>query len=80
MLWPPDNSNQEQVRIQHGGIPILGPGYEFTDKKDKFLVRIGAGYEFHLRGNWSIAPEFVFDYIENHTTVWMAGLALGYQF
>ena len=59
---------------------LAGPGYEFTDKKDKFLVRVGAGYEFHLGGNWTLAPECILDYIETDTTVWIARLALGYEF
>ena len=64
-----------------GGLRFFaGPGYEFTDKKDEFLVRVGLGYEFHLGGKWTLAPEMMFDYVESDTTIWLAGLVLGYEF
>jgi hypothetical protein len=59
---------------------LAGPGYEFTDKKDKFLVRVGTGYEIQLNDRWSLAPEVMIDFIEKDTTIWMAGLAVIYQF
>jgi hypothetical protein len=59
---------------------FAGPGVEFTDTKDKFLVRIGTGYEFHFGDHWSLAPEIMIDYVEKDTTIWVGGLAVGYQF
>ena len=59
---------------------FAGPGYEFTDKKDKLLVRVGLGYEFQFNDHWRLAPEFMIDYVEKDTTIWLAGLALIYQF
>ena len=59
---------------------FAGPGYEFTETKDKALFRLGVGYEFHLRGNWNLAPELIADNIEGGATIWLAGIAIGYGF
>ena len=44
------------------------------------IDRLGAGYEFHLRGHFSLAPEFFVDLIESGENTWVAGVALGYEF
>lgn len=49
-------------------------------QKDKFLWRLGAGYEFKVGGHWSIAPEVLVDAIENGDNTWIAGVAIGYHF
>lgn len=59
---------------------FTGPGVEFTPKKDKFLLRLGAGYEFDLGGHWSLAPEVLVDLIETGAETWLFGLAIGYHF
>ncbi len=59
---------------------MLGPGVEFTPSKDKFAVRLGVGYEFHLPSHWSLAPEFFVDLIETGENTWVTGVALGYEF
>lgn len=59
---------------------FAGPGYEFTEKKNKWLFRLGGGYEFHLSGNWTLAPELVADFIETGAIVWLGGIAIGYGF
>ena len=48
--------------------------------KDKFLLRLGAGYEFHVGGHWSLAPELIVDALENGDTTWLTGVAIGYHF
>ena len=48
--------------------------------KDKFLLRLGAGYEFGLGAHWSLAPELIIDALENGDTTWLAGVAIGYHF
>jgi len=48
--------------------------------KDKFLWRLGAGYEFELGKHWSIAPELLVDVIETGDRTWIAGIAVGYHF
>lgn len=59
---------------------VAGPGMEFTPKKDKWALRIGAGYNFHLSDHWSLSPELFLDLIETGENTWVAGLALGYGF
>ena len=59
---------------------MVGPGVEFTPKKDKFAVRLGAGYEFELGGHWTLAPEVFVDLIESGENTWVGGVALGYGF
>ena len=62
------------------GVFFRGPGYEFTEKKDKFLIRAGVGYKFHLGGQWSLHPELMGDFIEGGIITWIGGIAIGYEF
>ena len=57
---------------------VAGPGMEFTPKKDKWALRLGVGYEFHISEHWTLAPEAFLDLIETGENTWIAGLALGY--
>jgi hypothetical protein len=59
---------------------FAGPGYEFTATKDKALLRVGAGYEIKLDGNWSVAPELIADFIDGGAQTWLMGVAIGYEF
>lgn len=59
---------------------FAGPGYEFTEKKEKWLFRLGAGYEFHLSGNWTLAPELISDFVDGGAIIWLAGVSIGYGF
>ena len=71
------------VSYHPGGGPwrlFGGPGFEITEKKDKWLVRLGAGYEIALDGGWSLAPELLVDLIEAGENVWVLGFAIGKGF
>lgn len=59
---------------------FAGPGYEFTATKDKALLRVGAGYEIKLDGNWSVAPELIADFIDGGAQTLLMGVAIGYEF
>jgi len=59
---------------------FAGPGYEITEKKDKALLRVGVGYEFHLQGHWTLSPEIVGDFIEGGAQTWLGGIAISYEF
>ena len=57
-----------------------GPGFELKSNPahDKWLMRAGVNYEFHINDKWTLAPEVYFDAIENGASVWMVGFVLGY--
>ena len=58
---------------------FAGPGFE-TGKKDKFLMRVGIGYEFLLNERWSASPEFLIDSVEGGAKTYLLGIAIGYGF
>ena len=58
---------------------VAGPGIETTETKEKAMVRLGVGYNFHL-GKWSISPEGFADYVEGGAVIWIGGVAFGYRF
>jgi opacity protein-like surface antigen len=65
----------------HAGWRLFaGPGIEFTDKHNDWMLRFGAGYEFELSDHWTLAPEFVYDVIESGKRTYILALALGYTF
>ena len=53
----------------------LGIGGKFKSHKNKFLVRVVAGYDFHA-GGWSLAPAVFWDV----TTDGHDSVAIGIQF
>lgn len=53
-------------------------GYEYSEEHGDFLVRLGAGYDFHL-GSVSLTPTAAVDFVHGHTAI-VGGLALGYVF
>ena len=59
---------------------FAGPGIEFVDHKNEFLIRMGVGYEIPLTGNWTLAPEFAADFVEGSKRLFIGGVALGYEF
>ena len=59
---------------------FAGPGYEFTDKKDKALLRVGAGYAFHVDEHWTLTPEVFADFIDGGSVTWIGGVSIGYGF
>jgi hypothetical protein len=58
---------------------FAGPGLE-TGEKDKFLMRVGIGYEYSLNERWSASPEFVIDFVEGGAKTYLLGIAIGYGF
>lgn len=59
---------------------FAGPGVEFADHGNEFLIRLGVGYEFRLSGKWTLAPEFVADLVEGGKSLFIGGVAFGYEF
>ncbi len=40
---------------------IVGPGIEFEESHNLFVVRAGVAYEFEFGNHWDFSPELVFD-------------------
>lgn len=59
---------------------FFGPGYEFHDKKDKFLIRAGVAYEWELKSGWSLSPEIIADFLDGGAKTYVAGIAIGHGF
>ena len=59
---------------------FAGPGYEFTEKHDELLLRLGVSYEFSLGNHWTLGPELAADLIEGGKRTYSLGLALGREF
>ncbi len=61
---------------------FAAPGVEFSEpwKPEKGILRLGAGYEFHLGERFSLAPEAQVDFVEGGTTVYVFALAFGIAF
>lgn len=59
---------------------FAGPGYEFTETKDKLLIRFGVGYDFELQNRWTLGPKFIYDVIEGGPRTYILGLAIGREF
>lgn len=59
---------------------FAGPGVEFSDHGNEALLRLGVGYEIRLSDRWTLAPEFVADFVSGGKKLFIGGLALGYEF
>ena len=59
---------------------FAGPGYEFTDKHNEILFRIGTGYDFTLPNKWTVGPKLSYDLIEGGKRTYVLGIALGREF
>ena len=72
----------EHLWIRTGpGIEILQEENEHSgesESKTEFLIRIGAGYDFHL-GNFTISPSIDIDFLRSTTTlVWGLNFGIGF--
>ena len=59
---------------------FFGPGVEFAEEHNDWMLRAGVGYEFELGDSWTMAPEFAYDIIESGKRTYILGLALGRSF
>ncbi len=62
--------------LEHTHVDILG--HKHTEKEEEFVVRLGAGYDFHI-DNYSITPNVSADFIDGNTSL-VYGIALGIGF
>ena len=59
---------------------FTGPGIEFEESHNFFVIRAGVGYEFELPGHWDFAPEIVFDLKDGHIGAFTWGIGVGKRF
>lgn len=59
---------------------MAGPGIEFEESHNLFVLRAGVGYEFELPGHWDFAPEFVFDLKDSSIGAFTWGIGVGKRF
>lgn len=57
----------------------LAPGFEFEGSDSNILLRVGVGYEFEFKPQWSLVPEFNVDFTEEDTKL-VYGFAVVYSF
>jgi hypothetical protein len=58
---------------------VLGPGFENRESKNKFFLRAGIGYRFHVGDAWTIAPEFNVDFFDRDEAL-VYGVSIGRGF
>ena len=59
---------------------LAGPGIEFEESHNLFIIRVGMGYEFEFPGHWDFAPELVFDLKDGHIGSFTWGIGVGKRF
>lgn len=59
---------------------FAGPGFESNETGDKYLTRLGFGYEISFHPLWSASPEVVVDFAEGGATTFVIGIAVGRGF
>lgn len=59
---------------------LAGPGIEFEENHNLFVIRVGMGYEFELPGHWDFAPELVFDLKDGSVGSFTWGIGVGKRF
>ena len=59
---------------------VAGPGIEFAETKNEFVLRLGTGYEFKFNDRFIVAPEFFVDLIGGDKTTYVYGIAFGLEF
>lgn len=59
---------------------LAGPGIGFLDEGPHFVFRAGTSYGFDIGNGWRFGPELFVDFVEGGGNVYVAGLALGYEF
>lgn len=59
---------------------ILGPGIEFEDHEDFFVLRVGVGSEFEIGNHWDFAPEIIYDLKDGHINSLTLAIGIGKRF
>lgn len=59
---------------------LIGPGIEFEESHNFFVIRAGMGYEFELPRHWDFAPEIVLDLKDGNIGSFTWGIGIGKRF
>ena len=59
---------------------LMGPGIEFEESHNLFVLRAGLAYEFELPGHWDFSPELVFDLKDGSIGAFTWGIGVGKRF
>ena len=59
---------------------ILGPGIEFEDHEDFFVIRVGFGSEFEIGNHWDFSPELIYDLKNGHINSLTLAFGIGKRF
>ena len=57
-----------------------GAGRKDPDEKRQVTYRLGIGWEFELKGDWIIAPQLNFDFVDDEENEEVAGISFGRRF
>ena len=58
----------------------FGPGYEFEENMNFWLVRAGFEYEIQFKKNWDFTPTVAYDLKDGSFNTWTIGFGLGRRF
>lgn len=59
---------------------FAGPGIEFENGENYYLISLGVSYEWELPKYFDISPELSFELKNGHTGAISFGLSIGYRF
>ena len=59
---------------------LIGPGIEFEEEHNFFVVRTGVAYEFELGNHWDFSPELIFDLKNGSIGAITWGIGVGKRF
>ena len=59
---------------------IVGPGIEFEEHEDFFVLRVGFGSEFEVGNHWDFAPELIYDLKNGHINSLTLAIGVGKRF
>ena len=60
------------IHVWEGLAIQTGPGIEFVDDEEAFVVRLGALYEFELGGGFTLSPQVHYDFSDAEDAVVLA--------
>jgi hypothetical protein len=59
---------------------LAGPGIEFEESHNLFILRAGMAYEFEVGKHWDFSPEVVFDLKDGNIGCFTWGIGVGKRF